>query len=204
MIPYNGRTVSSRGTSDLLFLLSMSGLAAGCSKGVGGTDGAPFGPGPGPVTNGDEDDDGTSGKDRGESSSDGESDPILTSGPDDASDPTITTAPASTSGPPETTTGISGPDATTTGFPGETSSGPIGTSGPPPIGEPCAEYGEWAANCYGLNDGQEYCYFIIYEYGVYYGPACAAAWEELFACVSTQPCGAVGCAAEQNAMLSAC
>jgi hypothetical protein len=183
----------------------MSGLAAGCSKGVTTMGGVPFGPTPGSASNGDEDEEDETTDDEQGSSSGGESDPILTSGPDNTSDASITTAPGTTSGSPDSTTGVSGPEPSSSGFPGESSSGPVGTSGVPmPSGEPCADYGEWAANCYGVTDGEEFCYYLISYYGTYYGPGCAAAFEELIACVSTQPCGAVGCANEQNAVSSAC
>jgi hypothetical protein len=191
--------VSSDRVSDLLFLLSLSGLAAGCSKGVSGNNGAPFGSLPMP--NDDETD----------TEPDGPVEDDDRDGSTSGSDSSITTDPSGpgTSGPAETTTGLSGPGST--GFPEGSSSGASGpatttgmSSDSSSTGNACADYGYWAADCYGYDDGQAFCYYVIDYHDYYYGPGCAAAVEEYFACVSTQNCGMIGCNAESTAIQNSC
>lgn len=190
----------------------MSGLAAGCSKGVTSDGAVPFGPGPGSSAGTDEDDDEeASDAESNEGSGGGsESDPILTSGPATTSGDSITIDPtdATTSGVPETTSGVTEPASSSGPSEGSSSSGPPGSTGmssdSSQTGDACADYAVWAQDCYGYDDGQEWCEYQIAYGTAYYGAACGSAVEELFACLSTQNCGAVGCAAEQTAANNAC
>ena len=188
----------------------MSGLAAGCSKGVANEGAVPFGPGPGSSADSDDEEEDTGEAESTEGSGSGggsESDPILTSGPATTSGDSITVDPtdATTSGVPETTTGVTEPASSSGPAEDSSTSGPPGSTGDTSqTGDACADYAVWAQDCYGYDDGQEWCEYQIAYGTAYYGAACGSAVEELFACLSTQNCGAVGCGAEQNAANSAC
>jgi hypothetical protein len=192
----------------------MSGLAAGCSKGVASDGAVPFGPGPGSSADTDEDDEEEetsvveSNEDSGSGSGGGsESDPILTSGPASTSGDSITVDPtdATTSGLPETTSGVTEPASSSGLAEDSSSSGPPDSTGDTSqTGDACADYAVWAQDCYGYDDGQEWCEYQIAYGTAYYGAACGSAVEELFACLSTQNCGAVGCGPEQTAANNAC
>jgi len=71
----------------------------------------------------------------------------------------------------------------------------------------CLEYAQAAAACYG-GDVNEHAYFCEYNFDYYaaYGPACATALEEYYACLSTSPCGQFGvdCDAELATLEAAC
>jgi hypothetical protein len=196
--------VTRERTQDLLLLLSMAGLSAGCSRGVDleGFTGT-FGPSPtGMDTEGDDDDDDDDDNDAESSSGDDDRDE------DDEStsttspvDPTLppTTGPAPTTGPPPSTT--TGEPVTT----GVSASGPdLTTTGGGYYGNPCPDYADWAYDCYLLYDGLEYCYYVIDFYYTSYGATCAAAVAEVFACLSEQVCMSVDCDAEISAYQSVC
>ena len=55
----------------------------------------------------------------------------------------------------------------------------------------CVAYAEKVRACEGAADYagfEEYCEALIAEYASYYGPGCAVAYEDYFACLSMQTC----------------
>ncbi len=94
-----------------------------------------------------------------------------------------------------------------TGY-GETSYGM--DEGPPVTGGPCEAYAANTANCFG-GDAMTYeetCYDDLDFYDFFYGPACASAWEDLFACIGGVSCmeyeGGLGCDPQVAARDAAC
>lgn len=202
---------------DLLFLLGIGPLALGCSVGVP-DDGPQFTssyPGTPPADEGGsaEDDAGT-----GTGSGGGSSGANTIGDPDDG----VSVSASVSVGDDGSTSGASASASASVSVSASVSMSDGMTSydytsgGPPPGGTGCQAYGYLLASCYYGGDPAmaanftSNCEALLSYYQMYYGPACAMAFEDAVACLSQLSCQQIPmygngvCDAEAQAMGMAC
>lgn len=200
---------------DWLFLLGLASL--GCAVGDTSTTPSPFSAGDfGDGGGGDDDDD-----DDADTENDGDESPVMdgTTGSNDdgPADGPADDGPAD--GPGGTTGSMDDAGDAVTSMPND-DAGPLddagmddygyGSDDGAPVGSPCMAYAANIANCFGGDAMlyEYYCYADLDFYAAYGGPACASAWEELYACIGGVSCmelsAGLGCDPEVAGVQASC
>lgn len=211
---------------DLLFLMSIASLAA-CSSGdaesgVPVTNNTGWPDAPSTDSEGDEDededsdDDDDDDRDGGTTSGGGPTGPDDTPWPDSdgGEPPQMPPASTTTTGadPTDGSAGTSGdmpPDSGSDAGDDGSTSGDSGDSGGVDVNAICQAYGMRYAECYGYGDpsapmqGTSYCIMDAMSYGGA-APGCGQAFEEMYACLLSSPCGQVNCDAQVQAFYGNC
>lgn len=199
---------------DHLFLLGLAPLALACSVGVS-DDGPTFTSTPPSTPPGDDDtaddDTGSGGNTSGASAADD-----TFGGPGDGTSASVSVSVGEESTSGESASASMSASVSVSVSVGEESTSYDYTSGPTPGGYGCEAYGYLFAACYYGGDPMAAagftmnCESLLQYYQSYYGPACAAAFEDAVACLSQLSCqqiplyGQGVCVAEAQAMSVAC
>ena len=183
---------------DWLFLLGLTSLA--CAVGDNSTTPSPFSAGDFGEEGDDDDDDDEDDDDAADTEDNSDDSPIMdgtTGGNDDGpADGPADDGPAD--GPGGTTGSMDDAGDAVTSMPND-DAGPLDDAGMEdgyasddgaPVGSPCMAYAANVANCFGGDPKlyEYYCYGDLEFYAAIYGPACASAWEELYACIGSVSC----------------